>query len=202
MTFVNLAVSTKRDVRHLRQFVIQARMPKTKARDDTASQMLREAGLRLAALREVLGMTQDQLAALLGVSRGALAMWEVGKNKPDPLALARAQRHGIPIEFVLLGLTRHVEHGHMAALTERCISFGVTLDGPLPEFPMTAETRGALSPAHGKPAGPPRRRPQSLHEPQPGAAFPRGMAEPMATFGAARPRRRRQSLPKDAPRDG
>ena len=111
-------------------------------------------------------MTQEQLAAQIGTTRGALAMWESGQNKPDALALARAQMIGIPMEFVLLGLTRHVEMGYMQPLQQRCAELGAALNGPVPEFPMAAETRGAMNPLYGDPAAPPRRLGGTMHEPK------------------------------------
>jgi DNA-binding XRE family transcriptional regulator len=161
--------------------------------------MLRQAGLRLAALREAMGITQEQLAALLGVGRNTLAMWETGKNRPDPLALARAQQHGIPLEYVLLGLTRHVEHGHMAALKEIAQRTGAVLNGAVAEFPAVAATRGALSPRNADPAAPPRPPRRTLHEPSP---RPRGFGEtpePLGTGRGApgRPRRRSRATGND-----
>lgn len=136
---------------------MSARMPKKPPREDHATEMLRQAGLRLAALREAKGWTQDQLAALIGVGRGALAMWEGGRNAPNCLALARAQMHGIPLEWVLLGITRHIEHGDMQALTERCRALGAVMDRPTPQFPMAAPVPAPV-------AAVPRRRITQLHE--------------------------------------
>lgn len=38
---------------------------------------------RLKEIRNGAGMTQVQLAEALGVSKGTVAMWEIGKRKPD-----------------------------------------------------------------------------------------------------------------------
>ena len=40
-------------------------------------------GARLKELRKKNGYTQVTLAGKLGVSKGTVAMWEVGKRKPD-----------------------------------------------------------------------------------------------------------------------
>ena len=40
-------------------------------------------GTRLKELRKKNGYTQVTLAEKLGVSKGTIAMWEVGKRKPD-----------------------------------------------------------------------------------------------------------------------
>jgi Zn-dependent peptidase ImmA (M78 family)/DNA-binding XRE family transcriptional regulator len=48
-----------------------------------------ELGRRLKAAREQLGLTQEQVAAQLGLSRGALAQIELGMRAPNSLQLAR-----------------------------------------------------------------------------------------------------------------
>jgi transcriptional regulator with XRE-family HTH domain len=40
-------------------------------------------GNRLRALRIEDGMTQDQLALEIGVTKGAVSQWELGVNEPD-----------------------------------------------------------------------------------------------------------------------
>ena len=54
---------------------------------------------RIAAARVDVGLTQERLAAAIGVSRGAVQKWEQGLNVPDVSALARiAAATGWPIE--------------------------------------------------------------------------------------------------------
>jgi DNA-binding XRE family transcriptional regulator len=48
-----------------------------------------EVGIRLARTRRVLGLTQEELAERLNVSRGALSSWEVGARLPDQWAMCR-----------------------------------------------------------------------------------------------------------------
>ncbi len=40
-------------------------------------------------LRKQLGISQDKLAALLGVAPYTVRRWESGRNKPSPLALEK-----------------------------------------------------------------------------------------------------------------
>lgn len=50
---------------------------------------------RLAQRRKVLGLTQEDLACLLGVERSTVMRWERGENEPQPsirLRLAKALR--------------------------------------------------------------------------------------------------------------
>jgi len=41
----------------------------------------------IKALRKQLGLSQDKLAALLGVAPYTVRRWESGKSRPSPLAL-------------------------------------------------------------------------------------------------------------------
>lgn len=107
------------------------------------------------------------MAKLMGTTRTALSNWEKGLRKPDVLALARAQhdrRLAMPVEWVLLGLTRHVEFGDMAALTEACAEIGATMGGPEPEWPMAADARNAVTGAARAAAAVPRASARTLHE--------------------------------------
>lgn len=45
-------------------------------------------GLRLAAARHASVLTQEDLAAALGVARATVAHWEIGRRVPDALTLA------------------------------------------------------------------------------------------------------------------
>jgi DNA-binding transcriptional regulator YiaG len=164
MTFVNSKAITTRDVLEPSGRATWRDMPRRKPRDESASEMLQAAGRRLAAIREAMGITQEQLAALIGTTRGALAMWEGGTNKPDSLALARAQKHGIPMEWVMLGDPRHVEYGVIPALLERCADLLAPVGGPTLESPAMAASRKAVSPSAPPAAEPPRPRGVSLHE--------------------------------------
>lgn len=47
-----------------------------------------DCGARIAALRKKSGMSQEELAARLYVSRDLISKWETGKRRPDRTALA------------------------------------------------------------------------------------------------------------------
>jgi transcriptional regulator with XRE-family HTH domain len=61
-------------------------------------------GARLAALREALGLTQEDMAAQMGVVTTALSAWESGRNQIDIVKLARsADRWGFTTDWVARG---------------------------------------------------------------------------------------------------
>lgn len=45
----------------------------------------------IRSLRELLGLTQEKLAAKLGVTFSSVNRWENGKAKPSPLALKQVE---------------------------------------------------------------------------------------------------------------
>jgi len=61
-------------------------------------------GQRVAAERKRLGLTQRELAALLGVGRTAVAMIETGKASLDINRLVELGASGFDILFVLTGM--------------------------------------------------------------------------------------------------
>lgn len=62
-------------------------------------------GERLARLREDKDMNQKELAEALGVTRGAVSMWEIGQRTPDSSTLQKiASFFNVSIDY-LLGLT-------------------------------------------------------------------------------------------------
>ena len=57
---------------------------------------------KLGALRKAAGLTQQQLADLLGVKRSALSMWESSRNNPPAkYLLALADALGCTVEDLL-----------------------------------------------------------------------------------------------------
>ena len=59
---------------------------------------------RIRSLRDVLGMTQAELANLFGVSSGQISSWERGLQKPHKKNLRRvAQEQGWPFEIFTEG---------------------------------------------------------------------------------------------------
>jgi transcriptional regulator with XRE-family HTH domain len=64
-------------------------------------------GERIKVLREAKGLTQTQLAKLVGVSRAAVSLWELGntKNIKNVTMLALVQILGTTQEYLLFGPT-------------------------------------------------------------------------------------------------
>lgn len=61
-------------------------------------------GMRLRAIREALGLTQEDMAAHMGVVITALSAWESGRNRIDIVKLARsAARWGFTTDWVARG---------------------------------------------------------------------------------------------------
>ena len=61
--------------------------------------------MRLRELRKEKGMTQNELADKVGLSRSAIAMWEVGANEPDSgMLIQLSMLFGCSVDY-LLGLS-------------------------------------------------------------------------------------------------
>ena len=60
-------------------------------------------GSRLKEERERVGLTQDSLGSVAGVSRRAVVEWEKGGTTPSGEALALISQKGIDVLFVLTG---------------------------------------------------------------------------------------------------
>ena len=59
---------------------------------------------RIALVRKAAGLTQEQLGALLGVTRQAVSKWESGQTVPDAVMIARlCEALHVSADFVLLG---------------------------------------------------------------------------------------------------
>lgn len=57
---------------------------------------------RLKLLREQKGLTQEELAAILNISRSALSLWEIGKREPNQETLRfLAEYFGVSIDYLL-----------------------------------------------------------------------------------------------------
>ncbi len=75
-------------------------------------------------LRRIRGLTQQQLAALVGVSRAALASWETGRRTPDVQTIrALASAFGTTTDYLLghrefNGVVREAEPA--SGCTSRC----------------------------------------------------------------------------------
>ncbi len=59
-------------------------------------------GNRLKGLRNKKGMTQKELADMLGVTDGAIGMWERGRREPDGDKLSQLARiFGVSVDYLL-----------------------------------------------------------------------------------------------------
>ncbi len=91
-------------------------------------------GKNIKAYREAKGLTQEQLADQMGVTRQAVSNWENMKTQPDIDTLFRlAQIFGISVEELIYGEKRetvtnvtHVTHQTVQNI-KKGISFGSTL---------------------------------------------------------------------------
>ncbi len=68
------------------------------------SQFLPTVGLRLKLSRNAVGMSQQSLADLIGITRGALANWERGTRLADPGAMVRYHNEcNIDLNWIYMG---------------------------------------------------------------------------------------------------
>ena len=59
---------------------------------------------RIALVRKAAGLTQEQLGALVGVTRQAVSKWESGQAVPDSMTAAKlCEALHVSADFVLLG---------------------------------------------------------------------------------------------------
>ncbi len=104
-------------------------------RKPPASELDVMAGLRLRAVREVLGYRQETMANLIGVTRTALANWEGGKL-PDVRAMVRLlMQEGIPLEWIYAGQVRRVDYERAQDLLDKAAELGAVVGGPVAEWP-------------------------------------------------------------------
>ena len=62
-------------------------------------------GARIALLRRMRGMTQQNFADALGVSRGLVARWETGRGGETPYLEQIAAALAVPVEAFLTGMS-------------------------------------------------------------------------------------------------
>lgn len=60
-------------------------------------------GVRLRSERERLGLSQPQLAAIVGATKQTVYYWESGKSAPDGFQLATMWTAGVDVMYVLTG---------------------------------------------------------------------------------------------------
>lgn len=59
---------------------------------------------RIAVVRKAMGLTQEQLGELVGVSRQAVSKWESGQTVPDALTVAKLCRAlNVSADYIILG---------------------------------------------------------------------------------------------------
>lgn len=133
------------------------------------SEIKQMAGLRLRAVREHFGITQDAMAHLLGVQRTAYANWESGERLADVGAMVRLyQKHGITLEWIFAGSLREMPYDLGEALRAQAGRLGAVVGGPVAEWPQQVERLPGIAgarPVAAVPAQPKGRR--TLHEPPP-----------------------------------
>jgi transcriptional regulator with XRE-family HTH domain len=72
-----------------------------------SSAVLSDVSVRFRATRAALGLTAQQLADQIGVTRSAVTNWEAGIRLPDPGAMIRLyERHGVTTDWVYTGNPR------------------------------------------------------------------------------------------------
>lgn len=72
---------------------------------------LKQIGARLAAVRALLGLTQDQAAEIAGITKSAWSMWEVGDRTPAPASMLKfKERYGIPLDWIYAGDPARLPH--------------------------------------------------------------------------------------------
>lgn len=78
--------------------------------DSTGVILMNQIGKNIKKHRMEQGMTQDQLAEKLNVTRQAVSNWETGKTQPGVETLtAMAAHFGISVEELIYGKTRRLE---------------------------------------------------------------------------------------------
>lgn len=78
-------------------------------------------GLRLKRERERLGLTQQQFAELVGISRMTQGNYESGKRNPDARYLSHVSSAGVDVLYLATG-KRHGEETHQVAAAEFLLS--------------------------------------------------------------------------------
>lgn len=73
----------------------------------------------LKLLRSKYGYNQEKLAALVGVSRSTIAMWETGKSQPDNESLLKlSEVFNVSIDFLLGNKKEHAAKSDMPSPDE------------------------------------------------------------------------------------
>ena len=100
---------------------------------------------RIAVVRKAMGLTQEQLGELVGVSRQAVSKWESGQTVPDALTVAKLCRAlNVSADYIILG--KEPEEGEAGkALTE--LTYEPPRECPICKRPV----EGSICPGCGYP---------------------------------------------------
>lgn len=125
-----------------------------------ASEVIVQAGRRLKAAREHLGLNQETLAREIGVERTRLANWESGTRLADVLAMVRLyQRFSITLEWIYAGNLSSLPYDVARDLEARAVELDAVVGAPVAEWPMQVAKQAGLQ-GERRPARVPRRRRQ------------------------------------------
>lgn len=70
---------------------------------------------RIAVVRKAMGLTQEQLGELVGVSRQAVSKWESGQTVPDAITVAKLCRAlNVSADYIILG--KEPEEGELGSI--------------------------------------------------------------------------------------
>ena len=85
-------------------------------KDPAYSALQKETGLRIAAIRKLAGMTQEEAIGNLGVSQPAWSKWERGLRMPNPFIMMRfASRFKVSLDLIYRGIPSN-SHPELIAL--------------------------------------------------------------------------------------
>ena len=78
-------------------------------------------GKRIAEVRKKQGLTQEQLADILGTTRQAVSKWESDKTNPDlDYIIHICERFSISTDYLLLGINESADHPPAAPDNGNC----------------------------------------------------------------------------------
>lgn len=78
---------------------------KNQMEDPAVSEMQRRAGLRIRAIRDLGGATQEDMQTLLGVDQTTWSKWERGERMPDVAIMAKfAARSKTSLDLIYRGM--------------------------------------------------------------------------------------------------
>lgn len=78
------------------------------------------AGRRLAAVRQLAGLTQTKLGDILNVGQSTVAKWESGERMADPSRMAAVcARFKVSMDFLYRGRLEGLAHGLAVTLAQK-----------------------------------------------------------------------------------